>query len=397
MNIAVYPGSSSFSTGSTPFNLYDADATFRTDADKVTTWIARRLGWPIETIELQDIQFYSAFEEGVTEYSAQVNQFNIRNYMLNVQGATSSIDLTQKVISPSLGRLIDIAENYGTEAGSGGNVDWKTGHFTVYAGQQDYDLNALWTTPSESNNPIEIKRMFHEGPPAIVRYFDPFVGTGAGSMQMLETFEWGKYSPAASFLMMPIYADLLRIQAIELNDAIRKSAYTWELHNNTVRVFPIPTNNYTTWFQYIVKKDRNNPLKLYPSGSNNSFISDYSNVPYTNITYSSINSIGKAWIWQYALACCKEMLGLIRGKYQTVPIPGSELTLNGADLITQAKEEKVELITKLRENLEQLSPKQLMANQAEQDVSLQSTLKNMPLKIYIGGLVPLILISSIIF
>lgn len=384
MNIAVYPGSSSFTTGLTPFNLYDTDPYFQADADKAVTWIARRLGWPINTIELQDIQFYAALEEATTEYSAHVNQFNIRNYMFNVQGATASIDLTQKVISPGLGRLIDIAENYGTEAGSGGNIDWKTGYFNVSAGQQDYNLNNLWMIPSESNNPIEIKRMFHDNPPAIVRYFDPFVGTGTGTMQMLETFEWGKYSPAASFLMMPIYQDILRIQAIELNDQIRKSAYSWELHNNTVRLFPIPTSNYTVWFQYIVKKDRNNPLKLYPSGSSNSFISDYSNVPYTNITYGNINSVGKAWIWQYALAVCKETLGLIRGKYQNIPIPGSEVTLNGADLVTQGKEEKKELIDKLRENLEQLSPKQLMANQAEQEVSLQTSLKNMPLKIYIG-------------
>ena len=164
----------------------------------------------------------------------------------------------------------------------------------------------------------------------MVKYFDPFVGTGLGSQQMLETFGWGNYSPGVSFMMMPIYGDILRLQAIEFNDQIRKSAYTFELIHNKIKFFPIPNGaNFTkVWFNYIKKSDRSNPLK----GATGT-VSDYSNVPYNNVIYSNVNDVGKQWIRKYTLALAKEMLGYIRGKYSALPVPNAEVTLNGADLI----------------------------------------------------------------
>jgi hypothetical protein len=391
MNIAIWPGSSSFSaysasyyTGSisiapTPFGLYDSDTQFKSDADKVANWAARRMGYPIMEIEMQDINFWACFEEAVTEYSSQVNQFNIRDHLLSLRGSSTSNDLTQRVISNNLGSIIDIAENYGTEAGTGGKIPYKSGSIQVNANQQVYDLDTLFADVYEQSRSIEIKKIFHEGPPAIVRYFDPFVGTGMGTQNLLDSFGWGNYSPAVNFIMMPIYADILRLQAIELNDQIRKSAYSFDITGNHLRIFPIPRDSYRLWFHYIVKEDRNNPL-LLNSGS----ISDYSNATYTNIDYININDIGKQWIWQYTLALCKELLGNIRNKYSTIPIPGSETTLNGADLVSQAQQEKEKLITLLRENLEQLSRKALMANEQEIATNLQNTMKGVPLKIYIG-------------
>lgn len=391
MNIPIWPGSSSFasasasyysspSTGSspTPFGLYDTDASFKSDADKVAQWCARKVGYPIMDVELQDINFWACFEEAVTEYSAQVNQFNVRDHLLSIRGSSTSNDLTQRVISNNLGSMIELARDYGTEAGSGGKLAYKSGSIDIVANQQTYDLTGFINN-SASGKPIEIKKIFHEGPPAIVRYFDPFVGTGMGTQQLLDSFGWGNYTPAVNFIMMPIYADLLRLQAIEMNDQIRKSAYSFELTGNQLRIFPIPRDSYKLYFNYIVKEDRNNPLQ-YPTGS----VSDYSNVPYENITYVTINDIGKQWIWQYTLALVKELLGNVRNKYSTIPAPGAEVTLNGGDLITQAQTEKDKLITQLRENLEQLSRKSLMANEQEIALSLQNTIKNVPLKIYIG-------------
>lgn len=392
MNIPIWQGSSSFTlasssyysvppTGSspTPFGLYDTDTDFKSDADKVANWCARRLGYPIMDVEMQDINFWACFEEAVTEYSAQVNQFNVRDHLLSIRGSSTATSVTQRVIKNNLGPIIDIAENYGSEAGSGGNITYKTGSIDVVADQQLYDLQTLFANVSESGERIEIKKIFHEGPPAIVRYFDPFVGTGMGTQQLLDSFGWGNYSPAVNFIMMPIYADILRLQAIEMNDQIRKSAYSFELVNNQLRIFPIPRQSYKMWFHYIVKKDRNNPL-LTPTGS----VSDYSNVPYDNITYNSINDIGKQWVWQYTLALAKELLGNIRNKYSTVPAPGAEITLNGSDLVTQGTADKEKLITQLRENLEQLSRKTLMANEQEIATNLQNTMRGVPLKIYIG-------------
>lgn len=399
MNIPIYDGAPGIISGSTPFNFYDNDSSFQVDGPKVCDWIARRLGYPIMDVELQSGSIYAAFEESVNEYWHQINQFQIRNKIVDLQGLTiqgsqANINLSQTVINPSLGRLIDIAENYGTEAMSGGNVDLKVGKIYVSASVQSYDINTLWANVSESGNRIEVKRILHDAPPAITKYFDPYVGTGMGSSQMMEQFGWGGYSPGVNFLMMPVYQDLLRLQAIEFNDQFRKSGYSFELANNKLRLFPVPTYDFPLYFHYIVKSDRYNQPGLITSGSthvtasyipNGSIqVSDYSNAPFNRIQYSKINDVGRQWIWQYALATSKEMLGLIRSKYSTIPIPGSELTLNGSDLITQGKEEKESLITKLRELLDQMSPKQLMADKLEEANSIQGVLQLVPLPFYIG-------------
>jgi hypothetical protein len=384
-NIAIWPGSSSFSAGKTPFGLYDSDNEFTSSADKVADWCAKRLGYPLTDIELQDVNFFACFEEAISEYGAQVNTYNIRDNMLNLYGSETGSNLTQKKISSNMGGLIELAEEYGTEAGSGGNVTYYTGSVAVSSGQQLYDLTDSSVVSLESGTPgtdeIEIKRLFHEPPPAIVKYFDPFVGTGLGSQQMLETFGWGNYSPGVSFMMMPLYADMLRLQAIEFNDQIRKSAYSFELINDRIKFFPIPNGaNFTkVHFQYILKTDRSNALK----GATGR-VSDYSNVPYEDVIYNRINAVGRQWIRRYALSLAKEMLGYIRGKYSALPIPNAEVTLNGSDLISAAQTEKEGLITELKEILDTMSRQsQLERKQAEAD-SMQQQMMKIPLKIYVG-------------
>jgi hypothetical protein len=385
-NIPIWPGSSSFSlSDKTPFALYDADTTFVSDTDKTSDWCAKRLGYPLTDIELQDINFYACFEEAVSEYGAQVNTYNIRDNMLNLYGASTGSNLSGKKVSAGLGGLIALADEYGVEAGVGGNVTYYTGSVAMSANQQIYDLNDATSVTLESGtagvDQIEVKRIFHEAPPAIVKYFDPFVGTGLGSQNMLEGFGWGQYSPGVSFMMMPMNADLLRMQAIEFNDQIRKSAYTFELVNDRIKFFPIPNgSNFTkVYFEYIKKADRSNPLK-----ADVNTVSDFSNIPYEDITYTYINAVGKQWIRRYTLALCKEMLGYIRGKYSALPIPNAEVTLNGSDLISAGATEKEGLITELKEVLDTMSRQsQLERKQAEAD-SLQQQMNKIPLKIYIG-------------
>ena len=391
MNIAVWPGSSSFTavsasyyTGSsgirpTPFGYYDNDPEFKSDADKVADWCAKRLGYPISQVELQDISFYACFEESVTEFSTQVNMNNAADYMISLIGTPTGSNLTGKVISPSMGRTVELAKNYGSEFGSGGNVDYKKGYINLVPGQTSYDLDALWASGSESGSRIEIKKIYHEFSPAIVRYFDPYVGTGAGTQQMLDSFGWGSYSPAVSFLVMPIYADLLRIQAIEMNDQIRKSSFSFELRNNKLTIFPIPTSPVQLWFDYVVTADRDNPLKIQETG----LVTDISNVPYSRIDYRNINPMGKQWIFKYTLANTKEMQGNIRSKYSTVPIPGSDVTLNGADLIAQGREDKLALITDLKELLQKMTRQGQMEQETAIATAMQTNLNKVPLKIYI--------------
>jgi hypothetical protein len=378
----IWPGSSSFSSGQTPFGLYDSDSTFSSDIDKFADWCARRLGYPIMSVELQSGSFYACFEESVSEYSAQVNQFNIKDNLLTLQGQSTGSNVTHKRITPTLGRSVFLSKQYGTEAGVGGDVDYKKGSINITSGSQEYDLNKLFVDGSTSGS-IEIKRVYYEGTPAMQRFFDPYATTGYGTINMIEGFGFGDFSPAVSFTLMPIYEDLLRVQAIELNDSIRKSAYSFTLRNNKLRVFPDPEENSTLYFDYVNTSDRDNPLITEYSGSSD-VISDFSNVPYDNMEYQFINDVGKQWIRKYGFALTKELLGIIRGKYGTIPIPNSDTTLDGDTLRSEAAAEKEALTTQLREMLEQTSRKALLEADKDEAEFLQEKLQKVPYPIYIG-------------
>jgi len=381
IQIPIWPGSSSFSASATPFGFFDTDTTFQSHADKVSSWCATRLGYPLNDIELQSIHLYACFEESVLEYSNQVNQFSIRDNMFLLQGVPTGSNLTGKSVNPTLSRLIQISKNYGTEAGSGGYITYKSASIQVVTGEQVYDLsNFVFEGDGDSTKTIEIKKIFHDTPPAIVRYFDPFVGTGLGSQQMLENFGWGGYSPGVSFLMQPMYADLLRLQAIEFNDMIRKSAYSFELTGTRLRIFPVPLYDYKMFINYITTEERASAS----FNANSNSIGDFSNAPYELHQYSRINPAGKQWIFKYTLALAKEVLGNIRSKYSSIPIPGAEITLNGADLVSQGTTEKEALITQLRENLEAVSRQTQLTKMTEEADNVQSQLSKVPLTIYIG-------------
>ena len=381
-NIAIYPGTSTFTTGSTPFGFYDADSTFRTDADKVVKWCAQRLGYPIENIELQDIQFYAAFEEAVTVYGNEVYQWKIRENYISMEGSSTGSALNNQVVTPNLASTIRIASTYGSEAGTGGSVTYHTGSLPVSANRQNYDLTA-WAAASASLQPgdsIEVKTIFQKTPPAIVRYFDPYAGTGTGIQSLLESFNFGSYSPGINFMLMPLNFDMLKLQAIELNDQVRKSAYSFDLVNNQLRLFPIPAIDTNLIFHYIKKSERN---QTFISGSAQNLVTNISNVPYNNPVYSQLNSVGKMWVFQYTLALVKEMLAYVRGKYGTIPIPGAEVTLNQSDLIADARSEKIALLEQLRGTLEDSSRTKQLEKRSMDENFVNQTLQQVPLPLYI--------------
>lgn len=382
-NTPIWPGSSSFFPGDTPFGFYDNDIDFQCDADKVSVFCARRLGYPLADVELQDINFYAAFEEAVTTYGNEVFAYKASENYLSLEGSTTGSNLNYKLTQPNLGAEIRIAESYGVEAGVGGNVEYRTGSVDLVKNQQVYDLNAWASSSGIDNGDLEIKKIFYEAPPAIVRYFDPYAGTGTDVQGLLDVFGFGNYSPGINFLMMPINYDLAKIQAIEFNDQIRKSNYSFELVNNQLRIFPIPNQDgLKLYFKYILKSDRNRATVAGDIGTG--VVTDISTVPYVNPTYKYINSIGRQWIFEYTLALCKEMLGYIRGKYTTVPIPGAEVTLNHGDLITAATSEKTALIERLRGYLDETSRSKLLEKKANEAEFLQKDLNKVPYTIYIG-------------
>jgi len=382
---AIWPGSGSAASGSTPFGLYDTDSEFQTEAPQVATWCAKRLGYPIMDVELQDNQFYACLEEAISEYGAQVNQFNIRDNLFHLKGQSTGSNFTHKRVKPTLGETIFISEEYGQEAQVGGSLEVKRTAVSINSGSQTYNLNELVSDVSESGASIEVRKVHYEARPAVTRYFDPYASTGQGTYNMLDGFGFGNLSPAITFVLQPIYADLLRIQAIEFNDQIRKSAYSFDIRNNQLRVFPIPTESGSLWVDYVLTSDRDNPLRTRFSGSNDdTIVSDYSNVNYDFMKYSNINDVGKQWIRKYTLALSKELLGIIRSKYGNIPIPNAEVSLDGDTLRAEATAEKEQLIEQLRENLEQTSRKALMEAQRDESESQQETLRKVPYPVYIG-------------
>ena len=383
----IWQGSSSFASGQTPYGFYDSDTQFsgssNNSVDKFADWAARRLGHPIMSVELQSGSFYACYEEAITEYSAQVNQFNIKDNLLHLTGQATGSNITHKRVTPTLGRSVFLSKQYGTEAGVGGDVPYYSGSISVISGSQTYDLNSLYADVSESGAAIEIKRVYHEATPAMQRFFDPYATTGYGTLNTVEGFGFGNYSPAVSFTLMPLFEDLLRVQAIELNDSIRKSSYSFALQNNKLRIFPDPEEDQTLWFEYVKTADRDNPIQT-AHGEGEGTVSDYSNVPYTNMEYQYINDVGKQWIRKYALALCKELLGMIRSKYGSIPIPNAETTLDGDTLRSEAAAEKELLVTQLREMLEQTSRRALLEADKDEAEFLQEKLQKVPYPIYIG-------------
>ena len=384
-NIPIWPGSSSFHPGDTPFGFYDNDIEFQKDADKFAKFAAQRLGYPIVDIELQKFNFYTALEEAVTDYANEVYAYRVRDNYLTYDGAEGTFDAEETLVIPNLGRVIQIAEQYGVEAGTGGNVTWHKGELQLTKSVQDYDLEkwADENIPHYKGHDIEIMRVFYEAPPALLRFFDPYVGSGMGTMDLMDSFGFGNYSPAGvDFVLMPMNYDLQVIQQIEFNDMIRRSNYSFEIHNNNLRLFPIPDGHpKTIWFEYILNSERSS-ASFVAGGS--STITNIYDVPYKNPNYDKINSIGRAWIFDYALAVCKEMLGYVRGKYQVVPIPGDNVTLNANDLITAATTEKERLIDRLRAYLGEMSREKLLERRAIEGDYLEKELGKVPFPIYIG-------------
>ena len=377
----IYPGSSSFSAGDTPFGTYDSDSVFASEAPKVAQWVAKRLGYPVQNVELVDENLFACFEEAVSEYSGQVNQFNIRNNLDTLKGNPTGSNYSGKLVQgTNLPELIGISDAYGTLAGAGGNTDVKKGSIDLVANQQIYDLDTLWSNVSESSNRIDVVKVFHEPTPAINRFFDPYSVSGQGTLNLIDEFGFGSFSPAAQFILMPLYEDLLRIQAIEFNDQFRKSAHSFNITNNKLQIFPIPTTNGKLWFEYFVRKEF---IQNSTSVTDN-VVSDYANVGYDFIQYSRINDVGKQWIRKYTLALAKELLGAIREKYSSVPIPGSEISLDGAALRAEAQTEKDALIEQLRENLEELSRKNQFEIRNNEANYQQEMLRKVPLTIYVG-------------
>jgi len=290
-------------------------------------------------------------------------------------------ELNNKLITNNLANLTTtIADDYASEAGIGGNFNVMTGSIEMKNGIQNYDLNA-WAAISASldaGDRVEIRRVFYEEPPAIVRYFDPYAGTGTGIQSLLETFGFGQFSPGINFLLMPINFDVQKIQAIEFNDQIRKAAFSFNLVNNQLKIFPIPDRDKRLFFEYVKISEKYNPVK----DARTNLVTDVMNAPFRNPIYSKINTVGRTWIFKYTLALSREIEAHIRIQFANVNVQGVG-SLQGSELVADARTEKDQLITELKEMLNETSRKGQLERKQLEASFMRDTLQQIPLPIYI--------------
>lgn len=386
-NPSIYDGTPIPISGSTPFGYYDLDAQFQADGPKVANYCARKLGYPVMDVELQDVNFYTCFEEAVSVYSEELYQSKIKDNYLGLEGAPTGSQLNNTVVVPSLNSIVTIADNYGAQIGIGGTIEYYSGSLHLTASIQVYDMQqwAINNGHISGSDRIVIQEVSYKGNPAVNQYYDPFIGGSINYQGATENFGWSSYSPGLNFTLFPVYWDIQRIQEIEMSNTVRRSWFSFEVTNNKLTILPKPeTNDMIIWIKYSKKSDFSDPTKNSPYGNNQSLVSNPSNVPYGTITYLQINQPGKQWIFEYTLALASELLGLIRGKYTQVPAPGSEVTLNGADLISKGQAQQLALRERLRQDFEDMSRRAQLERKQSENQSISSTLSEVPMMVYLG-------------
>ncbi len=399
MNVPIYDGNPLWNPNATAFGFYNNDIEFQVDCLKVAKFVTTRLGYPLMDVELQTGSIFTAFEEAITMYGNELYAYLIRENVLDLTGLPyENVDLSEVIVQPNFDTIIRLSEQYGEEAGVGGNVPWYKGHVPLTSSVQDYDLK-IWAKQQGISSSIEIKRVFYQEPiPASARYLAPFDGFGFGGVAAAGLMEMGGFGGSMGFLMMPLNYDMQVIQSIEMNQMVRMSNYSFEIHNNVIRIFPIPgpyeisgvgdiaedvngsCNCGNLWFEYIIRDERLESSLICAEDK----ITNVSNMPYQNPVYSLINSVGRQWIFEMTLAICKEILGYVRGKYSTVPIPNADMTLNQADLLAAATAEKTALLERLRAYFDENSRASLLERKVREADAVLRELDQVPRVIYIG-------------
>ncbi len=362
----------------------------------MVTFVKRKLGDDVLSVELTRKDIWSCFEEACCEYSRLIHELKIVSELVNVLGMpTGSTDLTNKYPRQTLEYLLRLSEPYATEAYMGGSYDAQLGYFDLVAGRQDYNIytelkdstsgDVIYNTlPSGSSGKIRIIEVFHIEPTAAQ---STLLNASNITNFLATNFNYESYVNSTVFYVLPVFEDVLRRGMLETAMRVRRSNYSYEVIGSNLRIFPIPQGFYNQsrlWVKvYAGQHDPLNPsIYLGVSGSSGDGsiygISGPSNVPLDNIPFTSITQPGRQWIRQYTLALAKELLGLIRSKYQTIPIPNADLTLNGEALIAQGREDKEKLTSQLKDFLANLTTQKLAEQQAAVAAAIQQQLKFRP-------------------
>ena len=386
------------------------DPNFVTGASDQVAYTYKKLGGDVLDIELTVGNVYTAYEEAVLEYSYLVNIHQAKNSLSSLLGAsTGSFDHDGMLLTGASEPLVDqtislkypkfklgytkrIMEGMSTQAGIGGTETIYSASLNITSSQQDYDLQKLVydTYPNiVGDDRVSVKKVYFKTPHAMWRFYGYY--GGINSIGNLSTY--GMYADDSTFEVIPPWQN--KAQAMAYEDAIytRNSHYSYELKNNRFRIFPIPTSvsPRQVWVEFTVRTDPWEEDKAaestgdgYARKTGIEGINNMNTLPFANIPYKNINSIGKQWIRRFALALTKEMLAQVRGKFATIPIPGNDLTLNAQELFSQSKEEQDKLREELKIILDEMTYKQMSADQSTMMSQVNETAKTVPLGIYHG-------------
>jgi hypothetical protein len=283
-----------------------------------------------------------------------------------------------------------MGDKFATEAGIGGTEPIYSASITTVTDQQDYDLQQIVSSSAVAggvpyadlvgDKRIKIRQVYYVTPRQMWRFYGYY-----GGLNVVGDFHtYGQYADESTFQVIPAWQN--KIQAISYEDHLytRTSHYSYEIIDNKLRIYPIPdgVSPEKFWFRFTI--ETNSPFSDdVESGQNG--VNNMNNIPFENISYESINSIGKQWIRRFALALSKETLGQIRGKFGgNVPIPGDNISLNASDLLGQAKEEQAALREELSKILDETTYNKLIETDKAMVENQNAIIKNSPLKIFVG-------------
>jgi len=372
----------------TPFGFFDEDIIFQDDADKVIPFVKRKLGDDILSVELTKKQIWACFEEAVMEYGSLVNEYQTKSQLSNLMGISTGSNVEGKYAHETLDFVLRLAEPYAQEAGIGGSYNTLSGSIDLVAGQQDYDMysqlkdgagNLLFSSSLNDGGAgrMKIMEVFHFSPQAAYRFFD----TTSAINYLNNEFAFDSFTPETVFYVLPVFEDVLRGGQMDLSNRVRRSNYSYTTQGTKIRIYPTPaiTNGSVTPSKLWLRVGFGaNPFDPAYNDSTIDGVSSFANVPYGFLKYETLNSMGRTWVYGFTLALSKELLGLVRSKFATVPIPGNNLTLNGTDLVSQGREDQVKLKEEMNSLLESLTYEKMLEGDANKAESLQRLLKTIP-------------------
>jgi hypothetical protein len=386
------------------YNIYTTKAFYSGAADQVA-YTYNKLGGNVLDLEITPANVYNAYEEACLEYSYLVNTHQSKNVLSSLLGnTTGSFDqdgefsdyepgVTEKpnLKYPrfQLGYIRNVGDSIGALAGIGGNQTVFSASFTAQENVQDYDLQKIIYTASLNasspfhnkvgKNAITIQKVYYKTPQAMWNFYGGYAIGAVGNMST-----YGMYADDSNFQLVPAWQNVLQAYAFEEDLHVRASHWSFKINNNKLRIYPKPSGVHPDkfWVDFKVTEDaytEEADRKYGAEGVNN-----MNTLPFPNVPYKNINSIGKQWCRRFALSLSKETLGQVRSKLGTIPIPNNDITLNGPALISEAKEEQTLLRTELKETLDQM----VYAALAEQDQKLQNSVaevvQKIPTGIYVG-------------